>query len=108
LTKFLSMIRNQMRLERRKGVTDPHSDNKPDVTTGAGVIEMSTPDLESHAPPHEAQDPDFDEEWYLGRYPAVAAAVTEGKFPSGLAHYRTHGRSEGRSPKPPVQAGTDR
>ncbi|HEX6010927.1 MAG TPA: class I SAM-dependent methyltransferase, partial [Geminicoccaceae bacterium] len=38
----------------------------------------------------------FDESWYLGAYPDVAAAVARGVFASGLAHYRDHGRAEGR------------
>jgi acetyltransferase-like isoleucine patch superfamily enzyme len=48
-------------------------------------------------PPSET---DFDEEWYLSRYPDVAAAVEAGKFVSGAAHYEQNGRDEGRSPIP--------
>jgi O-antigen biosynthesis protein len=40
----------------------------------------------------------FDEGWYLAAYPDVAAAVADGSFASGLAHYRAHGRAEGRRP----------
>jgi len=43
---------------------------------------------------------DFDEDWYLSRYPDVAAAVKAGTLPSGMAHYHLNGRREGRSPLP--------
>ena len=42
----------------------------------------------------------FDEDWYLARYPDVAAAVASGTLPSGLAHYVTLGKNEGRHPHP--------
>lgn len=38
----------------------------------------------------------FDEEFYLSRYDDVAAAVARGEMPSGLYHYKVHGRLEGR------------
>src|SRR5262245_797315 len=39
---------------------------------------------------------DFDEEWYLGANPDVAAAVSSNMFRSGREHYVRHGRFEGR------------
>jgi hypothetical protein len=39
---------------------------------------------------------DFDEDWYLVTYSDVRAAVKEGKFPSGWAHFRSIGYLEGR------------
>ena len=46
--------------------------------------------------PDVAADEGFDERWYLTTYPDVAVAVAQGVFASGFAHYRAHGRSEGR------------
>lgn len=43
---------------------------------------------------------DFDEKFYLERYPDVARAVKDGKLESGLSHYLMHGRDEGREPRP--------
>jgi hypothetical protein len=40
----------------------------------------------------------FNEAAYLARYPDVAEAVARGHVSSGLAHYETHGRKEGRLP----------
>lgn len=45
---------------------------------------------------------DFDEDWYLGRYPDIKRAVDAGKLASGLIHYELHGRAEGRKPMPPI------
>ena len=39
----------------------------------------------------------FDEQTYLDRYPDVANAVKAGAFTSGLQHYETFGRHEGRN-----------
>jgi hypothetical protein len=39
---------------------------------------------------------DFDEQWYLQSHPDVAAAVREGRFRSGWAHFDACGRREGR------------
>src|SRR5260370_29161219 len=41
---------------------------------------------------------DFDEEWYLLTYPDVATSVRVGEIASGLQHYLSHGRDEGRKP----------
>jgi len=35
---------------------------------------------------------------YLARYRDVAAAVANGSFPDGRAHYESFGRNEGRLP----------
>ncbi len=40
--------------------------------------------------------PGFSEYFYLTEYPDVAAAVAAGQYSSGLAHYLTAGRSQGR------------
>ena len=54
----------------------------------------------SHPPslPQEtvSDEAGFDEAWYLRRYPDIARAVANGGCASGLAHYRAHGRGEGR------------
>ena len=44
--------------------------------------------------------PEFDEQWYLERYPDVAEAIEAGKIPSALAHYQRHGSAEKREPGP--------
>ena len=44
----------------------------------------------------------FDEDWYLSTYPDIEAAVKEGLFPSGWAHFRTVGYLEGRFGHQPV------
>ena len=42
--------------------------------------------------------PDFDEAWYLGAYPDIAAAVRDGCVASGYEHYIRQGFLEGRKP----------
>jgi FkbM family methyltransferase len=42
--------------------------------------------------------PTFDEAFYLGKYPDVAAEVKKGNFASGNEHYNLHGQYEGRQP----------
>ena len=55
-------------------------------------------------PEEEASEPEeefeFDEAWYLERYPDVRAAIQAELIPSGREHYRRHGRGEGRKPVP--------
>ncbi|HQT68606.1 MAG TPA: phytanoyl-CoA dioxygenase family protein [Acetobacteraceae bacterium] len=46
----------------------------------------------------------FDEEFYLGAYPDVRAAIEAGIFASGYAHFQLHGRAEGRPGAPPFDA----
>jgi hypothetical protein len=46
------------------------------------------------------QDFDFDEEWYLSKYPDVAIAIGAGRVKSALDHYVRHGKHEGRLPFP--------
>jgi hypothetical protein len=48
--------------------------------------------------------PEFDEDWYLHKYPDVKRAVDAGRIRSGLAHYRSHGKAEGRLPIEPAPA----
>jgi hypothetical protein len=45
---------------------------------------------------------DFDEDWYLATYPDIQAAVHQGEFPSGWAHFRTVGYLEGRLGNRPI------
>ena len=45
-----------------------------------------------------AEDDAFDEEYYLAKYPDVAAAVAARGWPSGQAHYEAVGRARGRHP----------
>jgi len=45
---------------------------------------------------------DFDEEWYLARYPDIQAAVNQGVIASGWAHFRAVGYLEGRLGYQPV------
>jgi ectoine hydroxylase-related dioxygenase (phytanoyl-CoA dioxygenase family) len=49
-------------------------------------------------PPEVALKLPFSEAAYLNRYPDVAAAVRQGSFPNGLAHYQRYGNKEGRFP----------
>lgn len=42
---------------------------------------------------------DFDERWYLAKYPDVAEAVTAGTFKSGRRHFIEVGYFEGRRPR---------
>lgn len=44
----------------------------------------------------------YSEDFYLNAYPDVAAAVANGAFASGLAHYTQMGRAEGRLTYPPA------
>lgn len=46
----------------------------------------------------------FSERWYLKNYPDVAAAVKANKVKSGIAHYISNGKKEGRLPVPPIPA----
>lgn len=47
------------------------------------------------------QREDFDESFYLARYPDVATAVARGEFADAWQHYERHGRDEGRWGSPP-------
>ena len=49
---------------------------------------------------------EFDEGWYLRRYPQIGALVRSGDITSGWEHYFHCGRSEGRQPIPPGSDGT--
>lgn len=50
-------------------------------------------------PLDEQSEIEFDEAWYLSRYPDIAKAVQSGRWPSGLDHFLRHGRDEGRKIK---------
>ena len=45
---------------------------------------------------------EFDEAWYLRKYPDVQAAVKAERISSAREHYRRFGRNEGRLPVPEV------
>jgi hypothetical protein len=45
---------------------------------------------------------DFDEDWYLATYPDIQAAVGQGQFASGWAHFRAIGYFEGRLGSRPI------
>ena len=55
-----------------------------------GTVELTRPSAE------------FDEQWYLEKYPDVAEAVKEGSWASGHAHFRHVGRERGRLGIPTV------
>ncbi|WP_338665120.1 class I SAM-dependent methyltransferase [Pararoseomonas sp. SCSIO 73927] len=52
----------------------------------------------------EAGVPGFSEDWYCETFADVAAAVKDGVFPSGLAHYLEYGWKEGRPPFDPQRS----
>ena len=58
--------------------------------------------MDLHEPAADDDEIAFDETYYLATNPDIAAAVAKGGFPSGLSHYRAHGRLEGRLPVPPT------
>jgi GT2 family glycosyltransferase len=47
---------------------------------------------------------DFDEAAYLAAFPDVARRISAGDFPSGLRHYESYGRHEGRLTDPKYEA----
>jgi hypothetical protein len=59
------------------------------IIDGYGQIHSSSPVLAA-----------FDEAFYLGRNPDVAAAVTAGLFSSGQDHFKLYGWREDRDPSP--------
>ena len=48
-----------------------------------------------------AAEPEFDEEWYLGKYSQVQDLIIEGKFTSARQHYVVTGRDQGWLPRRP-------
>jgi hypothetical protein len=54
--------------------------------------------------PTPAEAADFDEAWYLRRYPDIAEAIAKGELGSGFEHYTRHGQAEGRLPCAPFNA----
>lgn len=96
----------KIRKWRRPGFNKPRTNeptlgSKPEpVLDGVVAAEAPSRPVEVEAP-ESGEHLEFDEEWYLGRYPDVAKAVEEGRGKSGLEHYLVHGRREGRLPVPP-------
>jgi SAM-dependent methyltransferase len=70
-------------------------------------FERPTVALPLPAPEQEAQDDagvtGFDETWYRRTFPDVVAAIGEGTYASGLAHYMLYGWREARPPFDPAQ-----
>jgi hypothetical protein len=67
-----------------------------------GTTEEATVDVPGEIA--EQVDPDFDEATYLRAFPDIADAVRRGVLDSGLAHFRSTGRSEKRLEKPEYRA----
>jgi hypothetical protein len=77
----------------------------PMLTTGshtASVYEILTSGIKVFLGSQTivSQNSLFDESYYLQEYPSVAAAVADGQFASGYAHYLEYGQYEGYSPNP--------
>jgi hypothetical protein len=102
MERVLAKIRKWCQLGSNKSQTkEPTLQLKPEPV--AGPVAAAEPPVQPAAvvPPGPGEPLDFDEEWYLRRYPDVAKAVSEGRGKSGLQHYLVHGRREGRLPVPP-------
>jgi len=67
------------------------ADDNPPPKDGAWKTKRATA-----AEIDETVDPDFDESTYLRAFPDIADAVRRGVLASGLAHFRTTGRTEKR------------
>jgi len=76
-------------------------------TMGASFFERSGIPLPLPGAEQESLDkayiPGFDEAWYCNTFTDVAAAVRDGTYSSGLAHYLIYGWKEGRPPFNPQQ-----
>jgi hypothetical protein len=107
LTSFLTIIRNRLRPEQRETATLAQFDQAPEAWKHLVPPAEVPADYDVQPTPVEPEHIDFDEEWYLRRYPDVALALKERPGSSGLAHYLLHGRNEGRLPAPPVQPKND-
>jgi hypothetical protein len=86
LSRFIEKRRKEPRLEDKQG----------------SLVEAEVPLPSAVTSTEREQSFEFDEEWYLQQNQDVALAVREGRCKSGLAHYTTHGRNEGRQPVPPM------
>jgi hypothetical protein len=102
LTNFLAMVRSRLWSVRRNSATVTQADQRREALLVADLPEEVTINYEAQSAPTEPRDVDFDEEWYLLRYPDVALANKERPGSSALAHYLAHGQKEGRLPKPPI------
>lgn len=123
-SRFVGFIEGRLRPQAQRTREDFDSDNgairsMPDVpgrhsyladvekpiAQGVGSTEHSVPEAQPNEDGELLKDEplQFDEEWYLRRYPDVARAIEEGRGKSGLEHYLAHGRSEGRLPLPPIE-----
>jgi len=76
-------------------------------STGASFFERPGIPLPLSGAEQQALDnayiPGFDEAWYCSTFTDVAAAVRDGIYSSGLAHYLIYGWKEGRPPFNPQQ-----
>jgi tetratricopeptide (TPR) repeat protein len=65
---------------------------------------LEPPSFRKHSLTIYLRGVNYDEEFYLRRYPDVATAVSAGVFPSGFEHFRQYGFREGRlsQPKEPI------
>jgi hypothetical protein len=105
LINLLTIIRNRLWPERGNAAEVARRDrDHPELITGPDRLETVSAIHESHPPIPDPEEFDFNEEWYLQKYPDVAAHVRAGGLPTGLAHYLAHGRTEGRLITPPTQA----
>lgn len=73
-----------------------------DQRIGTPVADSDPPD--ENDDPIDFIDPAFDETTYLRAFPDIAEAVRRGVLASGLAHFRSSGRVEGRLDKPQYRA----
>ena len=98
---------------------DSHQDTlvvrrTPDPEARFGLPWFERPDMatplpaEEQAAADEAGVPGFSEGWYCNTFADVAAAVRNGAFPSGLAHFLEYGWKEGRPPFDPQLSYTQR
>jgi FkbH-like protein len=80
--------------QMRGGSEEPTAISAPDlpISQPAKPPVAVPPPIEFSA---EAEDVEFDEDWYLQRYKDVARSVKEGRG-TALSHYLAHGRKEGR------------
>ncbi len=99
MERVLAMLRKL----RLPGFKEPQPQEEPEHVVVAEV-QAEVPSRSAEVDLQESGAPlEFDEEWYLRRYPDIAKAVAEGHVKSGLEHYLSHGRREGRLPVPPKQ-----
>jgi hypothetical protein len=103
LTSFLTIIRDRLWPKPENAATAAQFDNPPEAWTRLVPPKEVPVNHDAQPASAEQEDIDFDEEWYLHRYPDVALALQKQPGSSGLAHYLLYGRQEGRLPVPPVE-----